>query len=82
MYYILAFLFVAVLAFEYFQTRQYIGVIQYQTRVISDLKTFIVGKPSNDPCFLSPPVDPPSHPDFGLGNIMKEIDEAESGKEI
>jgi len=80
MSYILAFLFVAVLVFEYFQTRQYISIVKYQTQVIADMKSYVIGKPTEQKPF--PFIEPPSHPDFGLGTIMKEVDEFESGKEI
>jgi len=80
MTYIIAILFISVLVFEYFQTRQFIGVIQHLTRVIADMKSYVIGKPTEQKPF--PFIEPPSHPDFGLGTIMKEVDEFESGKEI
>jgi hypothetical protein len=81
MTYILAILFIAVLIFEYFQTKQFIGVIRHLTQVIADLKSFIVGRPNPEaPRF--PHIEPPSHPDFGLGNVISELNKAENGEEI
>jgi len=79
--FILAFLIVVILVFEYFQTCQYLAVIKHLTQVIADLKSFVIGKPSLDRPRI-PVIEPPSHPDFGLGNIIDELNEAEGGKEI
>ncbi len=81
MSYILAFLFIVVLVFEYFQTQQFIGVIKHLTQVIADMKSYVIGKPNPEQRQF-PIIEPPSHPDFGLGTIIKEVDEFESGKEI
>jgi hypothetical protein len=75
MIYVLAFLFVALLVFIYFETKQYIGVIRHLTRVISDLKAFSMGKPEEKDVTPNP-MKPPSDPDFGLGEVLEEADEA------
>lgn len=76
MNYILAFLFLAFLVFEYLHTQQFLGNIQGLTKVISELKAFSMGKvPDENKPVVSEKI--PSDPDFGLGELVKDIKQAE-----
>lgn len=79
--YIVAGLFVAVLVFEYFQTRQFMGSIRHLVRIISELKSFSLGIPKEKegPSMRIP--TEPGHPDFGLGQVVDEIEAAENDEE-
>lgn len=46
--YILAFLFVALLVFVYFENRQYIKIIEHLTSELSALKAFSLGAPPRE----------------------------------
>lgn len=80
MQYILAVLFIGSLVFAYFQAKLFVGMIRSLVQVISDLKSFSLGKPEE--AITKPLISIPSHPDFGLGEIEKEIDKAENEEEI
>jgi hypothetical protein len=73
--YILACLFVIALAFAYLQAKLFVGTIQYLVKIISELKSFSMGQPS--PGIPVKYIKPPSHPDFGLGDIVNDIEKAE-----
>jgi hypothetical protein len=78
-YGILAFLFIALLVFVYFQTKLFVRVIIHLTHVLSDLKAFSMGKQPELHKVVNPmvPIEP-SHPDFGLGKILEEAEKAGS----
>ena len=81
MSYILAFLFIAFLVFEYFNARQFLCNITHLTKVISDLKAFSMGKaPDKERPVISETI--PSDPDFGLGELVKDIKQAEGEESI
>lgn len=78
--YILAGLFVSVLVFEYYQTRQFMGTIKHLVQVISELKSFALGAPEEEEEERRYP-PPPSHEDFGMGRIIEAVEKAEEGGE-
>lgn len=81
MSYILAFLFLSFLVFEYLHTQQFLTNIHDLTRVLSELKAFSMGKaPDKDKPIVSEKI--PSNPDFGLGTIMDEIKKAEGDEDV
>jgi hypothetical protein len=75
---ILAFLFIAMLCFVYFETKLYIGVIKHLTKVLSELKAFSMGNPLSTDLErpYKNPLIPDGHPDFGLGEIIRESDDS------
>jgi len=80
MIYVLAFLFLALMVFLYFQTKQFLAVVTHLSKVLSDLKAFTLGSlPVEKPNVAL--FTQPSDPDFGLGKVLEESDEALEDKD-
>jgi hypothetical protein len=77
MEYILAALFIGALIFAYYQARLFVGMIRSLVGEICKIKTFALGVPKEEGVEPVRIIEPPSHPDFGLGEIVDDIEQAE-----
>lgn len=75
--YILAFVVIALFVFCYFQTRLFMQVITRLVDSLTSLKAYAMGQvtESKARAIVSPE---PAHPDFGMGKILDEVEEAEN----